>query len=59
LVEAGLEYEVVPGISSSFAVPTYAGIPVTKRDISSSLHIFYSQEVVVEILVLISTLLPL
>ena len=40
LVEAGLEYEVVPGISSSFAVPTYAGIPVTKRDISSSLHIF-------------------
>lgn len=40
LVEEGLEYEVVPGISSSFAVPTYAGIPVTKRDISSSLHIF-------------------
>lgn len=40
LVKEGLEYEVVPGISSSFAVASYAGIPVTKRDISSSLHIF-------------------
>lgn len=40
LVKNNLEYEVVPGISSSFAVPTYAGIPVTKRYISSSLHIF-------------------
>ena len=40
LVKNGLDYEVVPGISSSFAVATYAGIPVTKRDVSSSLHIF-------------------
>lgn len=40
LVKNGLDYEVVPGISSAFAVPTYAGIPVTKRDVASSLHIF-------------------
>lgn len=40
LIENKLEYEVIPGISSSFAVATYGGIPVTKRGLSSSLHIF-------------------
>ena len=40
LIKENLEFEVVPGISSSLAVPAYNGIPVTKRDISSSLHIF-------------------
>ena len=29
LKEAGVPYEVVPGISSSIAAPAYAGIPVT------------------------------
>jgi uroporphyrinogen III methyltransferase/synthase len=32
LVEAGIEFEVVPGISSGIAGPAYAGIPVTHRD---------------------------
>jgi uroporphyrinogen III methyltransferase/synthase len=36
LVEAGLPFEVVPGISSGYAVPTYAGIPVTHRGIATS-----------------------
>lgn len=40
LIKNGLEFEVVPGISSSFAVPTYGGIPITKRDIANSVHIF-------------------
>ena len=39
LQEAGLDVEVVPGISSALAVPAYAGIPVTHRDYASSLHI--------------------
>lgn len=35
-----IPYEVVPGVSAAIAVPAYAGIPVTHRDYSSSLHIF-------------------
>jgi len=34
LVEAGVAFEVVPGVSSAFAVPAYAGIPVTARGIT-------------------------
>ncbi|MCH2184898.1 uroporphyrinogen-III C-methyltransferase, partial [Myxococcota bacterium] len=30
-VEAGLAWEVVPGVSSALAAPAYAGIPVTDR----------------------------
>ncbi len=40
LLEEGYGFEVVPGISSSFGVPSYGGIPLTKREISSSLHIY-------------------
>ena len=36
LVEAGVPFEVVPGISSGYAVPAYAGIPVTHRNLSTS-----------------------
>lgn len=39
LKEKGIEFEVVPGITSSIAVPAYAGVPVTHRDYCSSLHI--------------------
>lgn len=39
LCEAGIPFEIVPGISSSLAVPAYQGIPVTHRDYVSSVHI--------------------
>lgn len=32
LAAAGIEFEVVPGVSSAIAGPAYAGIPVTHRD---------------------------
>lgn len=39
LIEAGIPYEIVPGVTSAVAVPAYAGIPVTHRDCCSSVHI--------------------
>ena len=36
LVEAGIEWEVIPGISSGVAAAAYAGIPLTHRGYSSS-----------------------
>lgn len=39
LCQAKIPFEVVPGISSSLAVPAYNGIPVTHRDYVSDVHI--------------------
>ncbi|HEY4689057.1 MAG TPA: uroporphyrinogen-III C-methyltransferase [Anaerolineae bacterium] len=36
LAEAGIPFEVVPGVSSAIAVPAYAGIPVTHREMARS-----------------------
>ncbi|MCL2602750.1 MAG: uroporphyrinogen-III C-methyltransferase, partial [Treponema sp.] len=34
-----IPFEVVPGVTSAIAVPAFAGIPITHREISSSVHI--------------------
>ena len=39
LAQAGIPFEVIPGVSSAIAVPAYAGIPVTHRDHASSVTI--------------------
>ena len=39
LGEAGIAYEIVPGISSCIAAPELAGIPVTHRGVSRSFHV--------------------
>ncbi|MEW6281775.1 MAG: uroporphyrinogen-III C-methyltransferase, partial [Candidatus Eremiobacterota bacterium] len=39
LAEAGLPFEVIPGVSSTTAAPAYAGIPVTHRGVSSSFSV--------------------
>jgi uroporphyrinogen III methyltransferase / synthase len=44
LVEKGIPFEVVPGISSAIAVPAYAGIPVTHRAFNSMLTILTGHE---------------
>lgn len=44
LQQAGIEYEIVPGVSSCCSVPAYAGIPVTHREYASSFHVITGQE---------------
>ncbi|UCD83839.1 MAG: uroporphyrinogen-III C-methyltransferase [Deltaproteobacteria bacterium] len=44
LVQAGLDFEVVPGVSSAIAVPAYAGIPLTHRDYTSTVAFITGQE---------------
>jgi len=42
--EAGIPFEVVPGITSAIAVPAYAGIPVTHRHVSTALTVITGHE---------------
>lgn len=39
LVEAGVAFEVVPGVTAAFAAPAYAGVPVTQRGLASSVTV--------------------
>lgn len=40
----GIIYEIIPGITSAIAVPAYAGIPVTHRDLASSFSVITGHE---------------
>lgn len=39
LVEENIEFEVIPGVTSSISVLNYAGIPITQRGMAQSFHI--------------------
>ena len=40
----GVDFEIVPGVTSAIAAPAYAGIPVTHRDFNSTLTIITGHE---------------
>jgi uroporphyrin-III C-methyltransferase len=42
--ETGIPFEVVPGVSSAIAVPAYAGVPVTHRNLSAGFTVFTGHE---------------
>jgi len=44
LARAGLDFEVVPGVTSAIAVPAYAGIPLTHRSLASGVGIITGHE---------------
>ena len=44
LTHAGIEWEVIPGVSAGLAVPAYAGIPLTHRDCASSVTFLTGHE---------------
>jgi uroporphyrinogen III methyltransferase / synthase len=44
LEQAGVAFEIVPGISSAYAVPAYAGIPVTQRGMAAQVTIVTGHE---------------
>lgn len=44
LENAGINFEIIPGISSSLAVPLYAGIPLTQRNLASSFAVITGHE---------------
>ena len=44
LVEAGIEFEIVPGVTAALAAAAYVGIPLTHRDLSSGICFLTGQE---------------
>jgi uroporphyrinogen III methyltransferase / synthase len=44
LLDAGVPFEVVPGITSAVGVPAYAGVPVTYRGLSTSFTVVTGHE---------------
>jgi uroporphyrin-III C-methyltransferase len=46
LADAGIAFEIVPGVSSAVAVPAYAGIPLTHRNFASSFAVVTGHEAV-------------
>ncbi|MDO4815834.1 MAG: uroporphyrinogen-III C-methyltransferase [Bacillota bacterium] len=39
LIDSGIDFELVPGLSSSIAIPELSGIPVTHRGLSRGFHV--------------------
>lgn len=44
LQQKEIPFEIIPGVSSAYSVPAYAGIPVTDRARASSFHVITGQE---------------
>jgi len=44
LVQAGIAFEVVPGVTAGIAAPAYAGIPVTHRETASAVAFLTGHE---------------
>jgi len=44
LADLGIEFEIVPGITSAIAVPSYAGVPLTHREYASTVAFITGHE---------------
>lgn len=44
LKERGIQFEVIPGVTAGFAAAAYAGIPLTHRDVTTSLALLTGHE---------------